>query len=205
VPTINTTGAFICYRIRDAIVLNLRRVFALDTEYPYVENIDHSVNFDQTKITINDVTPLDHFFYPNIVVSALQGEEMRVLQEDFISEKVNEDGSIKDVRGTPMAFIVSITAQGLDTITRDKLLDKIYQKFKLITDDLADRGVGIVKTSLESDRREFIQDRWIYTSGIRMSLYGEWTEEDVTTDVVGKLTGQISTETGQVKQEFRVL
>lgn len=201
------TGALIAKRVRDAVVLNLRRVFATDVEYPYVENIDGSLNFDSTKVSINDVTPGDHLFYPSIIVSTLSGEESRFLQEDFISSTPTEDGGHFEVRGAPIYFTVNIQAQALDTIARDELLDKIYQKFKLITDDLADRGVAIIKTSLEGDKREFIQDRWIYSSGIRMSLYGEWTEEEGVdpNQTVGKLTGVIVTETGDVKQEYRVL
>jgi hypothetical protein len=201
------TGALIAKRVRDAVVLNLRRVFALDVDYPYVENLDGSLNFDLTKISINDVTPGDHLFYPSIIVSTLSGEESRFLQEDFISSTRDKDDNIFEVRGASIHFMVNIQAQALDTIVRDELLDRIYQKFKLITDDLADRGVAIIKTTLEGDKREFIQDRWIYSSGVRMSLYGEWIEEEGVdpNQTVGKLTGVIVTETGQVRQEYRVL
>lgn len=201
------TGALIAKRVRDAVVLNLRRVFKLDTDYPYVETTEGALDFDATKVSINDVTPNDHLFYPSIIVATLSGEESRFIQEDFISESRDKDDNIHEVRGAPMYFTVNIQAQALDTIARDQLLDKIYQKFKLITDDLADSGVAIIKTSLESDKREFIQDRWVYSSGIRMSLYGEWIEEEAVdpNQTIGKLTGVISTDTRQVIQEYRVL
>lgn len=189
-------GPVIAKRVRDAIVLNLRRAFSTDTDYPYVQNLDGTVNFDQTKITINDVTPDDHLFFPTIIVSSLAGEEHRFLQEDFFNFSVDPDTQVAtETRGAPITFSVKIEATALDTVVRDEVLDRLYQKFKIVTDDLADNGVGVVKTSLLADRREFPHDRWIYTSGVLMTLYGEWLEEEVVTDTVGSISGEVSTTT----------
>lgn len=152
-------GAIIIKRVRDAIVLNLRRQFTYDTMYPYVETATYTalaglaslvnetpfvvgvgtkfttslkvgnqvqfgsdptnnyyvlsiasdtsltlttnftgativgsainyasnvvVNFDCTRIAINDATPQDYYYLPAITVSTAAGEEHRFLQEDF--------------------------------------------------------------------------------------------------------------------------
>lgn len=197
-------GAVVVKRVRDAVVLNIRDMFRTDVSYPYIDNNDGSLNFDQTKISINDVTPLDHLFYPSIIVSTVAGEESRFIQEDYLSSTVNADGSITELRGAPINFSVLIQSQALDTVVRDELLDKIYDHFKMITDDLAANGVAIIKTFLESDKREFVQDRWIYTSGVRMSLYAEWLDSEVTavSGTLREITGKISTPT--VSQNFRL-
>jgi len=196
------TGAVIARRVRDAIVTNLRDIFTADTDYPYVANSDGTLNFDLTKIAINDVTPNDHLYYPSIICSTLSGEEERFLQEDLMNYEVAEDGTITETRGAPLVFSCSIQGQSLDTITRDALLDKIYRNFKVITDALAVNGVAVVKTSLETDKREFIQDRWIYSSGVRMELFGEWTDLVITgpDGTVDRITGAISTPLGIVQR-----
>jgi hypothetical protein len=187
-------GPVIAKRVRDAIVLNLRRAFAADPDYTYAQNVDGTVNFDATKITINDVTPDDHLFFPTIIVSSLAGEEHRFLQEDFFNYSVDPNTNVAtEIRGAPITFSVKIEATALDTIVRDEFLDRLYQKFKIIMDDMADNGVGVVKTSLLPDRREFPHDRWIYTSGVMMTLYGEWLEEEVVTSTVGSISGEVST------------
>ena len=195
------TGPLIIKRVRDSIILNLRRAFATDTTFPYVENQDGTVDFDCSKVVINDVTPDDHYFLPSINVMTASGEEFRFLQEDFF--EVCDDG--KERRGAPLKLSVTVEAKALDTITRDELLDRLYQKFKIVTDDLADNGVGVIKTSLQADRRDFINDRWFYTSGVTMMLYAEWVEEEAL-DPNSTLTGSkvgITTDAG-VFQEFKI-
>jgi hypothetical protein len=195
------TGAVIVKRVRDAIVLNLRRIFASDPIYTYSENPDGTLNVDCSKIGINDATPATSLVYPSIICSTASGEETRFLQEDFFSSTEDAEGNITEIRGAPIVFQVTILVTSLDTITRDEVLDKIYRNFKIITDDLADNGIGIIKTSLETDRREFVQDRWLYTSGVRMSLYGEWIEEEVVSSKLEGIKGKIYTD--YIQQEFR--
>jgi len=190
------TGAVIAKRVRDAIILNLRRAFSTDITYPYIENLDGSVDYDCSKVLINDVTPEDHLSYPSINVMSLSGEESRFLQEDYFNTLDCSGTTRVDLRGAPMYFSVSVEATALDTITRDELLDRLYQRFKIITDDLADNGVAIIKTSLNRDRREFIQDRWFYTSGVEMKLYAEWIEQDLIPEdsTLQKIKGEIKSD-----------
>lgn len=197
------TGPLIMKRVRDAVILNFRRAFSTDVLYTYVENIDGTVNFDCTKIVINDATPEDHFYLPTINVMTASGEEQRVLQEDFL-EEFEENGQVIR-RGAPMSFTVGIEAMALDVVTRDELLDRMYERLKLITDDLADKGVGILKTSLRPDRRDFRGDRWMYTSGVDLHLYAEWLEEDAIDpdDTLNKTSGTITTNAGVV-QDFKI-
>lgn len=198
-------GPHVIKRIRDAIVLNFRRGFTYDTKYTYVQNPDGSVNFDCSKIAINDVTPEDAYFLPSINVMTASGEEHRFLQEDFFNQYKDLSGLDVTRRGAPMSFTVSVEATALDTITRDELLDRMYQKFKIITDDLANNGVGIWKTSIRSDRKEFKGDRWFYTSGVDLHLYAEWIEEDTIdpNSTVGNISSVITTDNG-IRQEFKL-
>jgi len=171
------TGAVIAKRVRDAIILNFRRAFAYDTLYTYVEDpTTHVVNWDCTKIVINDATPSDYFYLPSINVMNLSGTEERFIQEDFFQYTV-ENGIPVMRRGAPIYFTVGITVTALDVIQRDEVMDRLYQTLKIITDDLANSGVGIIRTSLSRDGREFIGDRWFYSSGVELRLYAEWIED----------------------------
>lgn len=199
------TGPQITKRVRDAVILNFREVFKTDPIYTYVENIDGTVDFDCSKVVINDVTPEDHFFLPTINVMNASAEEHRFLQEDFFEEFTESSGSKVTRRGAPMSFTVGIEALALDTVTRDELLDRMYEKLKLITDDLSDRGIGILRTSLRPDRRDFRGDRWFYTSGVDLHLYVEWLEEETIdpASTLNKTTGTITTDAGIV-QDFKI-
>jgi hypothetical protein len=247
-------GPIIIKRVRDAIVLNLRRQFLYDTMYPYVESVTFTalpgvvglvnetpfvtgvgtkftsiypgnrvqfgadanyyyvasissdtslelttnytgtttagsaiswasnvvVNFDCTRIAINDDTPQDYYYLPAINVKTAAGEETRFLQEDFFEEFTDVNGNQSERRGAPMDINVTIEAMAIDVITRDQLLDRMYEKFKVITTDLAENGIGILKTSIAPDGRKFENDRWWYTSTVTLRLYAEWLDEDIT-------------------------
>jgi hypothetical protein len=248
-------GPIIIKRVRDAIVLNLRRQFLYDSLYPYVETVTFTtlpgvvdlinetpfvtgtgtkflttlkvgnrvqfgadtnyyyvstissdtnlalttnytgattvgstvswasnvvVNFDCTRIAINDATPQDYYYLPSINVMTAAGEETRFLQEDFFEEFTDANGNQSERRGAPMSINVTIDAMALDVITRDQLVDRLYEKFKIITTDLAANGIGILKTSISPDSRKFENDRWYYTSSVTMHLYAEWLDEDIT-------------------------
>lgn len=196
--TYSWVGANIIKRVRDAIVLNFRRAFSYDTIYPYVQNNDGSVNFDCTRIVINDSTPEDYYSLPSINVMNASGEEHRFIQEDFFESFEDNNGEISSRRGAPLDVRVVVEATALDIITRDQLVDRMYEKFKIITNDLADNGIGILKTSINADRRDFKNDRWYYTSGITLYLYAEWLDEDLTDpdSTVTGIKGSITTDAG---------
>jgi len=168
-------------------------------------NTDVSVNFDCTAITINDATPQDYYSLPTIDVMTASGEEHRFIQEDFFEEFTDKNGNQSERRGAPMDINVTIEATALDVITRDQLVDRLYEKFKIITDDLANNGIGILRTSILADRRKFENDRWYYTSGVMMHLYAEWLDEDITplnSSLTG-VSGRITTP-GGINQSFNL-
>lgn len=279
-PTYPWTGANIIKRVRDAIVLNLRRAFSYDPKYHYVldlvlTNVSGVVNvtngstvvtgigttfttsfvkgsiiqfssqpgvtyyvksissntvltlnlnytgttsssvsvflgtgtvdFDCTGIVINDSTSEDYFFLPSINVMTTSGEEHRFLQEDLFEMFEDSNSELSSRRGAPMSITVLVEATSLDIITRDELVDRLYEYFKIITDDLADNGIGILKTSINTDRREFRNDRWFYTSGVTYHLYAEWLDEDLTNPnaTVTGIKGSITTDFG-VDQGFKI-
>jgi len=274
------TGAIIIKRVRDAIVLNLRRAFSYDPKYHYavtmmltpavgvvsvtngssvvtgsgttfttsfvigsiiqfsgqpgvsyyVKSVSsntsltlttdylgtttgsstisrgtESVNFDCSGIAINDVTPEDYYSLPSINVMTTSGEEHRFIQEDFFEAFVDGNGEMSDRRGAPLDITVLVEATAIDIITRDELVDRLYEYFKIITDDLANNGIGILKTSINTDRREFKNDRWYYTSGVTMRLYAEWLDENLTdpNSTVSGIKGSITTDFG-VDQGFKI-
>src|ERR1019366_6275655 len=114
------TGPVISRRVRDAIVLNLRNQFSTDSDYPYVENSDGTLDFANTKVAINDATPMDFLIYPSITVKNLSGEEHRFLQQDYFEQFTDVNG-VQDRRGAPMTMEVTIEAMALDTIVRDQI------------------------------------------------------------------------------------
>lgn len=201
------TGPVIARRVRDAIVVNLRNQFALDPVYPYIENADGTLNINTiapyTQIAINDATPIDFLIYPCITVENLSGVEHRFLQQDYFEQFKDASGNIHERRGAPMTMEVTIKATALDTVVRDQVLDRLYERFKILTDYLSASGVGIVKTDLLSDGREYPYDRWVYTAGIKMTLYVEWTEVNPIGATLEKITGKISTEDGAITESFQ--
>ena len=164
-----------------------------------------SVTFDCSKIVINDVTPEDYYSLPSINVMTTSGEEHRFIQEDFFEEFTASNGEQSARRGAPLDITAVVEATAIDIITRDELVDRMYEYFKIITDDLANNGVGILKTSINTDRREFKNDRWYYTSGVTLRLYAEWLDEDITdpNSTVSGIKGNITTDFG-VDQGFRI-
>ncbi len=274
------TGAIIIKRVRDAIILNLRRAFSYDPKYHYTLSIAPSpvsgvvnvtngsaivtgvgtsftttfvsgsiiqfgsqagsiyyvktvesntsltltnnytgtttvsatatggtstVNFDCSGIAINDVTPEEYYSLPSINVMTANGEEHRFLQEDYFEAFEDGNGEISDRRGAPLDINVTIEATAIDIITRDELVDRLYEYFKIITNDLADNGVGILRTSINTDRKEFKNDRWFYTSGVTMHLYAEWLDENLTApnSTATGIKGSITTDFG-VDQGFKI-
>ena len=274
------TGAIIIKRVRDAIVLNLRRAFSYDPKYHYtltivttpitgvvnvvngspivtgtgttftlnfvpgsiiqfasqagvtyyVKTVESNTSltltnnytgtstvssgasngtsqpdFDCSGIAINDVTPEEYYSLPSINVMTANGEEHRFIQEDYFEAFEDSNGEISDRRGAPLDINVVVEATAIDIITRDELVDRLYEYFKIITDDLANSGVGILKTSINTDRREFKNDRWFYTSGVTMHLYAEWLDENMTdpNSTATGIKGSITTDFG-VDQGFKI-
>ncbi|HLX52954.1 MAG TPA: hypothetical protein VKR58_03385, partial [Aquella sp.] len=64
-----------------------------------------------------------------------------------------------------------------DTIARDQLMDRIYDHFKLTTDDLAANAIEIKRTTFNTDTRTFLNDRWYLTARLSIEVYTEWTDD----------------------------
>ncbi len=156
-------------KVRDAFILNLRDAFSKDKKYVYDD--DPKV----TKIMIHDVTPLEPLKIPSIVIQTVSGDEMRYLQDDFLQET-----NVGYTRCAGLNTRTSIEILTLDTIKRDELVDRIYQLLKDFKDILANKGIAIFKVDLLPERKQYIQDRYFYTSGLTINCYSEWVEEVVT-------------------------
>ncbi len=172
-------------KVRNAVILNLRRVFTGDTKYAYVENAGV---YDPiaSKIDITDAIPDDHARMPHIVVDVLAGPEKRYIgPEDLREVKDGNNRVIKDEIFTSLNLTININVYTInDTLTRDEVLDRIYDQFKLITDDLADRGVEIISTTFNGDTRAYIRDRWYITGRLSINVYSEWKDELLVEDTV---------------------
>jgi hypothetical protein len=167
-------------KVRDAVVLNLRRVFKTDPKYTYVEftTPPFDYDFDNTKIVISDAIPAEHAFFPAVTVDTVVGDEQRYLGPD--SYRAREDGGVQqtDELFASIPMTVNINVHTIDdTVARDEIVDRIYDQFKLITDDLADAGIEIKKTRFNADRRAFNGDRWYITATISIEIYTEWTDD----------------------------
>lgn len=168
-------------KVRDAVVLNLRRVFKTDPKYPYVEfsTPPFDYDFDHTKIVISDAIPAEHAFFPAITVNTVVGDEQRYLGPDsYRMQKDNDNNVTTDELFASIPMTVNINVHTIDdTVARDEIIDRIYDQFKLITDDLADAGVEIAKTRFDADRRSFNGDRWYITATISIQIYTEWKDD----------------------------
>lgn len=166
-------------KVRDAVILNLRRIFNGDPKYPYVETIDGEFDFDQSKVFISDILPQEHAALPAIVVDTVSGAEIRYLGPDDLGETKNNDFEVTNDRlFTSIDMTVNINIYTInDTISRDELTDRIYDHFKLITDDLAEQGIEIKKTIFNPDRRNFLDNRWYYVATYTLEVYTEWVDD----------------------------
>lgn len=205
-----TSQAGVTYYVREVISntsLTLTTNYSGASDISTTLNIgsNPTVNFDCTHIAINDATPDDYYYLPSINVITASGEEHRFIQEDFFEEFTDSNGEQSARRGAPLDIRVIVEATALDVITRDQLVDRMYEKFKIITDDLANNGVGILRTSINADRKEFKNDRWYYTSGVTLYLYAEWLDEDITdpNSTATGFSGHITTNAG-IDQPFRL-
>lgn len=175
-------------KIRDALILNLRRVFQGDSKYPYVETISGEYDYDTTKIVISDAIPQDHVFFPALVVDNLSGSEQRYLGPDDLGETKDSNFHVtSDSIFSSLNMTATVTLYCYDTIARDEIIDRIYDHIKLITDDLADNGIEVKRQGLPASGRQFINDRWLLTSTISFELYSEWVDQLPIGDLVAKI------------------
>ena len=169
-------------KVRNALILNLRRIFTGDPIYPYKELGNGEYDFDPnngTKIVISDAIPTEPAFYPAIVVDTVSGSETRYLGPDDLLEIKDSNGrTIEDKKFSSLDLAVNLNIfTAGDTIARDEILDRIYDQFKLITDDLAESGIEIKNTSFNQESRLFQNDRWYITAKLTLNVYTEWEDE----------------------------
>lgn len=171
----NSAG-LISRRVRDSLILAMRQAFAAHPRYPYLETGSGEFDFDNSKVFISDVTPIESVAYPMIVVNTLSGPESRYLGPDLLQDTYDNLGNVVSTTNfTSFQLTASITVYTRDTIVRDELMDSIYDTLKEKKDQLATDHVEIVQTELLPESREFLYDRWWYKSNITMHLYTEWS------------------------------
>ena len=165
-------------KVREAVILNLRRMFTGDSTYPYVETIDGEFDYDNTKIIIAANLSQEPVFFPAITVETVPGEEQRYLGPDSYRTSYDTDGvQTSDEMFTSFNMTVNISVHTIDDLkTKDQILDRIYDHMKTINDDLADNGVEVKRTSFLQDKRSFNGDRWFITGGLILEIYTEWHE-----------------------------
>ena len=166
---VNYNEYSICKKIRDSFILNFRDAFSKDAKYVYDD--DPKV----TKINISDVTPMQALKIPSLIISSLSVDESRFLQDDLSGET-----STGFTRCSGLNSRTSIEILTADTIKKDEITDRVYQLLKDFKIVLANNGIAIFKTDILPDRKEYIQDRYFYKSGLTITAYSEWSENVVT-------------------------
>ena len=151
-------------KTRDAMILALREGFATDTVYTYTDSLETS------RISVVDATPSEMANFPAIVISTMSGTEERYLGPDFLEE----DDDQQDVSFVSIPVSIQVKTYAKDTVSRDELGDRFFEYMKIAINQLADNGVAIVKIRINSDSREFIDDRWWYNSNFSIDAYTEW-------------------------------
>lgn len=176
-------------KIRDSVILILRRLFLLDPKYPYVTTLSGEHDYDNTKIIISDVLPQDHVFYPAIVVDVITTNESRYLGPDSLGEVKNVDFEVTDsLLFASLNSSAEINVYTIDdTISRDEIVDRIYDHLKLIRDDLADNGIELKEVRFNAGTRTFADNRWFYIATLSLELYSEWVDSQDPGDLVSAL------------------
>jgi hypothetical protein len=182
---------------RDAVILNLRRIFSGDPtyKYRYVELSSGEYDWDSTRLIISDIIPQEHAFFPAIVVDTVSGPETRYLGPDDLRETRDPitHEVIEEKLFSSLDLTVNINVYTInDTIARDEIVDRIYDHLKLITDDLADNGIEIKRVSFSPETRAFVDDRWYITARIVLEIYKEWSDDIAIGDLVGSIPITIS-------------
>lgn len=178
------------FRVRNSLILAIRQAFVGHPRYPYVELPSGEFDYDNSKIFISDVTPIDYVAYPFVVVDTLPAEEQRYLGPDILADIINPSiGGLtltSTVNFTSIPLTANVKIYTRDTITRDNLISAVYDTLKINKNILATNGVEVLSTQWLPESREFILDRWWYVSTVSMMLYAEWSN---TTDDVTVITG----------------
>lgn len=166
-------------KIRDAFILNIRRAFTGDAKYPYVETLSGEYDFDNTKVVISDITPQESAFFPAIVIETLSGAENRYLgPDDLLEHKNNSFEAIDDQKFSSIVSTLTISIYTInDSIARDEIVDRIYDRLKTITDDIADNGIEIIRATFPAHAQNFQNDRWYYTARLTFTIYSEWKDD----------------------------
>ncbi len=183
-------------KVRNAIVHNLRRIFSVDTIYPYIEATvpyDPSANAeydpDTSKIDITGSIPDSHARFPHISVDVISGPEIRYIGPEDLRETKDSNGNvISDEKFASFRLTVNINVYKIDdTLAVDEILDRIHDQFKTVTDDLADSGIEIVNHVFNGINSQYIRDRWFLTGRLTLNVYTEWLEDLGVGDLVGSI------------------
>lgn len=176
-------------RVVDSLVLGIRNAFVGHVKYPYLETGLGEFDFDNSRIFIADVMPLESVAYPCVIVDSVPGEEERYLGPDMLRDQISPSvGGItltETVNFSSIPLTASIRIYTRDTITQDDLNFAVYDTLKINKDVLATNGVEIVQTKWLAPSREFRGDRWWIVSTISMDLYCEWSNITPLTVVSG--------------------
>ena len=171
-------------KVRDAIINNFRNYFSTHPTYTYISLPEGYPDMENTKIMIADITPQEEFKIPMIYINTVSGTESRMLDYDL-----QEGDDDSEIRSTYITLTVDIKIRAYDTIVRDELEDALYASLKEFLDDLSESGIIVIKVDFSPESREFINDRWWYTSGFSLNVATEWTETfTVEGEIIEKVT-----------------
>lgn len=185
----NSSG-LVQLRVRNALIVGIRQAFAGHPQYPYVETSGGEFDFDNSKIFVSDVTPIESVAYPFIIVDTLAADEQRYLGPDSLGDRFNPslagspDSVNETVTFTSIPLSATIKIYTRDTIVRDELQASVYDTLKINKARLATDGVEIIQTRWLPENREFVDDRWWYVSTITMELYAEYSTRTPITETV---------------------
>jgi len=170
----------IAKKLRDSFVRNLREAFKNDPDYPCVFDPKTGLHADSTKIRFAVSTPFETFGVPYVVVECTSSRESRTLDYDLIGE--NTDGN--PIRNVFVDSTIEIRVYSQDTVSRDKVVDAIFNKLKTIKTILYRDGVEIHSISYIPERKETVRDRIFYVSGLSLRVLSEWDYTEPETETV---------------------
>jgi len=168
-------------QIKNEVIDVLRDVFSTHPVWTYVASPSGGPDYDNSKILISDIYPLEARLLPAITVSFTGGtDKVLAFNQNRWLVKYDPD------TGLPLYYEFNgawnttalLTISCEDTITREQLtsyISHLFMHFKRRY--LSNKGVFIKNVGMGSETEEPYANDYLYLSTVTLEVYSEWNRK----------------------------